>query len=206
MPQVSIQQLTGDIPITLIDEVYENGNTSTYEQECICRLVAFHKPEKLFEIGTFNGRTALHMAAHSTDQAHVYTLDLPREQISETKLRIKSGEREFIDKDTSGNRFVNTPYESKITQLYGDSANFDCSMLENKMDFIFIDGSHCYDYVINDTQVALRLLRKQKGVILWHDYSWNDVINSLNQMYLNDPMFKNLKLIEGTTLAYLHLE
>jgi predicted O-methyltransferase YrrM len=38
------------------------------------------------------------------------------------------------------------------------------------MDFVFIDGSHDYDYVLNDSEVALKLLRNGRGVIVWHDY------------------------------------
>ena len=38
------------------------------------------------------------------------------------------------------------------------------------MDFIFVDGSHSYDYVLNDSRKALSLLRGGKGIILWHDY------------------------------------
>ena len=47
--------------------------------------------------------------------------------------------------------------EKQITQLYGDSANFDFSPYAGRMGLVFVDGSHSYDYVLQDTASALRL-------------------------------------------------
>jgi hypothetical protein len=93
----------------------------------------------------------------------------------------------------------------KICQLYGDSATFDFTPFFG-MDFIFIDGSHSYEYVLNDSRKAIQLLREGKGVILWHDYAtewWEGVTKALNDLYLNDSEFKDLKWIAGTSLVYL---
>ena len=78
---------------------------------------------------------------------------------------------------------------------------------ENQMDFIFIDASHTYDYVKHDSQTALKLLRNGKGTILWHDYTpwWDGVVHALNELYQQNPQFKDLKRIENTTLAYLSI-
>ena len=37
------------------------------------------------------------------------------------------------------------------------------------MDVVFIDGSHSYPYVTNDTHAAERML-SERGMIVWDDY------------------------------------
>jgi len=71
-----------------------------------------------------------------------------------------------------------------------------------------VDGSHAYDYVVNDTQLALRLLSKRGGTILWHDYDtscWPGVTKALHEFYLRDGTFKSLQRVHGTTFALLRL-
>jgi hypothetical protein len=53
--------------------------------------------------------------------------------------------------------------------LLGDSATFDYQPYEGLMDLVYVDGSHSYSYVKNDTEAALRML-SQRGAIAWDDY------------------------------------
>jgi hypothetical protein len=183
-----------------------DGNISMPELMSINRIIGFHKPLNLFEIGTFNGRTTLNMAANCSKKSKVYTLDLPKEKLNSTDLPIDPGEKSFIDKEVIGSNYLRTNYAKKIIQLYGDSATFDFSRFNNKMDFVFIDGSHSYEYVLNDSKKALSLLKKGKGVIVWHDYGgWIGVTKALNELYLKNERFKDLKHIQWTSLAYLFI-
>jgi hypothetical protein len=129
----------------------------------ICHLVRSCQSQALFEIGTFDGKTTLHLAANASSDAKVFTLDLPQSDMAHTDLRILSGERIFVDKDKSGSAFAESPFQAKITQLFGDSATFDFTPFVDRTDFVFIDGSHSYEYVVNDTLIALKLLRGGKG-------------------------------------------
>ena len=206
LPLVTIDDVAPDKNIVVKNNEFEDGNVSAFELECICRLVKKHQPQNIFEIGTFNGRTSYHMAANSPENTKVVTLDLPKTEMANTALRIKSGEKKFINKDHSGDYFMDTEMNKKITQIYADSAQADYSPYNNKMDFVFIDGSHSYEYVISDTQVARKLLRNGKGVIVWHDYGWNEVIQALNEFYKEDSFYKNMKNINGTSLVFLVVE
>jgi predicted O-methyltransferase YrrM len=203
LPLVSIDELSGSVDVTLLNNEFEDGNISSFELECICKLVKKLNPGNIFEIGTYNGRTTLHMAANTSPETAIYTLDLPKDELTKTKLRIKSGEKKFIDKSSSGSQFVGTEFENRIYQIYADSAKYNFATLNNTMDFVFIDGSHSYEYVIHDTYVAINLLRNGKGVILWHDYGWSEVILALNELYKNDIRFRNLKNITGTSFGYI---
>lgn len=208
MPTVRLSQLvTEDVAVKMRELEGEAGNVSLYELLAINQLVKLHDPKGLFEIGTFNGRTTLNMASNCSQEAEVYTLDLPKDQLNSTRLSIASGDRPFILKERSGARYSGQEAEEKITQLYGDSATFDFSPFLNKIDFIFIDGAHSYEYVLNDSKTALELLRNGKGVILWHDFNaWKGVTRALNELYSENGKFKGLKHIEGTSLAYAMLE
>ena len=59
--------------------------------------------------------------------------------------------------------------EAKIEQLYGDSKSFDASPYAERCDLVFVDGSHAYTYVKNDSEKAFAILRPG-GIVLWHDY------------------------------------
>jgi predicted O-methyltransferase YrrM len=205
IPVKTLHEITGKVDFITVNNEFQDGNISPYELECICSIVKYAQPKRIFEIGTFNGKTSLNMAANSSPDSHVYTLDLPKSEITKTKLRIKSGERAFIDKEQSGTQFIGTPYEKMITQIYSDSAKYDYSILANTIDLVFIDGSHAYEYVVNDTEAALKLLRNGKGIILWHDYGWAEVIKALNEYYKNDTRFKNMINIKDTSIVILQI-
>lgn len=181
-----------------------DGNIGLLELIVINKLVRLSNPVNLLEIGTFDGRTTLNLAANSPDNARVYTLDLPADQLDAAKLPLTRGEKRYIRKGTSGSKYRGTDCERKIIQLYGDSAAFDFSPYVDRMDFIFIDGSHSYEYVRNDSKICLNLLNKTKGVIVWHDYmKWQGVTQALNELYLNVPEFQGMRNINGTSLVCL---
>jgi len=205
LPILTIDEATDVSEPELIETEHLNGNVSLEELRCISKIVKFHQPKSIFEIGTFDGRTTMNMALNARD-SELFTLDLPQKESYRTKFRIKKGDLTFIDKEVSGKRFIGTELEKRITQIYADSAKFDYSPYNDKIDLVFVDGSHTYEYVISDTEKALKLLKDGKGVIIWHDYGWREVVTALNEFYINDINFKEIKNIANTSLAYLHLK
>ena len=205
LPVISINDLTDDSEPEMDEVVHADGNVSEEELKCIAKIVKFHQPKTIFEIGTFDGRTTLNMALNAKE-AKIYTLDLPQDEIHSTSFRIKKADHSFIKKDFSGSRFIDRPEKERITQIYADSAKYNYDELAGQVDFVFIDGAHTYEYVLSDTANARKLLRNGKGVLLWHDYGWREVIQALNEYYQNDPDYAEIKIIEGTSLAYLHLK
>jgi predicted O-methyltransferase YrrM len=180
------------------------GHITEFELKAICHIVQKYQPKKIFKIGTFEGRTTLNMALNAPD-AQVFTLDLPSSELSNTKMEVEAGEVRYIDKEQSGVRFLGKPAQKQIQQLYGDSATFDFTPYHNAIDLMFIDGSHAYDYVLSDTERALKMVKKG-GVILWHDYTnWEGVREGLNQYYKNDVGFAKLKHIGGTSIVMMEI-
>jgi predicted O-methyltransferase YrrM len=210
VPTIELSEVVSEeSPIQVREPVEIDGNISLAEITVMSKLVKRYNPNRLFEIGTFDGRTTLNLAANTSAEAEVYTLNLPRNKLSATDLPLESGEEKYVDKEVSGARFLGTDCEQKITQLYGDSATFDFSPFFNTVDFIFIDGSHSYEYVLNDSKRALELLRDGRGLILWHDYDkpwWQGLTTALNEMYSAGKEFKNIQHIQGTSLVYLVID
>lgn len=137
----------------------------------ICRI---SHPYAIFEIGTYEGRTANVFALHSPPECKIFTLDLPPDFSGPTRFAIERGDRKWLSKEGTalGCRLGKLPYKAdnrKIEQLFGDSAAFDYTPYRGRMDLVFVDGAHSYDYVMSDVENALTLLTP-RGFILLHDF------------------------------------
>jgi len=206
LPVVSAAQVTdfNSSPVCLYEPESAVGNVTLFELAVIGGVLSRLRPKTAFEFGTFDGRTTLNIAG--SGDCDVYTLDLPCDQLGSVALKIERSDQTFIKKAVSGVRFHNRPQERRITQLYGDSAAFNFDKYLGDIDFVFVDASHSYEYVLNDSRKAIQLLRNGRGVILWHDYStWYGVTRALNELRETDSRFKDLKWIKNTTLAYLSI-
>lgn len=204
IPKIGISEiLPYEIDISLSDPEAKDGNVNLAELVIISQLVKQSKPEKIFEIGTFDGRTTLNMAKNSPASSKIFTLDLGSEEIEELS-KTPHGDRKFIGKVEAGWRFIGKQGSEKISQLYGDSTKFNFQEFFGKINLLFIDGAHQYEYVLKDSDTALKFMAPE-GIILWHDYntSWPGVTKALNELYNQNPHFKNLKYISGTSLVYL---
>ena len=194
--------------IVILEPTFRLGNVSALELIVLNHIVRGLRPHTCFEFGTFDGRSTLNICANASTGAEVFTLDLPREEINNTLHELDESERKFIEKMDAGKRFKKTHYEKQIRQLFGDSAKFDFSPYEKKVDFIFVDASHSEPNVRRDAVNALCILRYDgghKGVILFHDYGeWEGVTNALESLAATNP-FHNLRSINNTSFAILEL-
>jgi len=163
---VSLEQLISvPIPVELSIEPHAYGETPLLDLLCLCLLVRIRQPMSIFEFGTYTGRTTLNMILNAPIKARVMTLDLPPE------LRSGADDWSRTIKDmTIGSVYKGTPFENRIDQLYGDSRLFDISPYKGKIDFIFIDACHEYDFVLSDSKKAFEML-SDSGCVVWHDYS-----------------------------------
>ncbi len=208
LPQISVSGVCGNAGIELRELEVQAGNMSVDELAVICAIVKRERPGAIFEIGTMNGRTTLNMALNAPEHARIYTLDLPKTEVAQTKYPISKRYQKLVDKPQSGELFLKyspeqLPAVGNIIQLYGDSGQFDFTPYRNSIDLVFIDGSHDYDYVLNDSEAALTLLREGKGVILWHDYRPGlEVVPALDAFLARRPGLEVFH-IRNTGFAYL---
>lgn len=204
VPQSSLSDFFADAtPVVVRCPETVAGNVSLTELLVLADSIRKYSPRVLLEIGTFDGRTTLNMAANSADDAKIYTLDLPVQTLTETKWPLLTDEISAVGQYKRTLRFQGSDCEHKIVQCFGDSATFDFSGFAEKVDFAFIDGSHQYDYVLNDTQKVLSVVKGKGSIVFWHDYAaWDDVTRALNEMYSSGQL-RGLRHIKGTTLAYV---
>lgn len=133
----------------------------------ICRLL---QPRQVFEFGTFTGASTLAIAANSHPDVQVHTLDIPPQDRKSHRTGMGNG----IPFDFEiGEVFRQTRYEERIQIHLQDARLLDTEPFANQMDLVFIDADHTYEFVRNDTEKALRML-KPGGCILWHDYRWDE--------------------------------
>jgi len=204
LPAVALRELaTPDHEVMLLDFEGRDGNVSLYELLVICSLVRSRRPKTILEIGTFDGNSTLQMAINSPDDAEIFTLDLPPDP-SSAQARLDAKDHAYIEdaQKQRRRRYEESSQAHKVTQLLGDSASFDFGALfaSRPVDFAFIDGSHSYEYVRNDT-AKVRAVLAPHGVILWHDYkpAWPGVITYLEELEAE----LTLRRIDGTSLVML---
>lgn len=188
------EMLASRSPVRVDNTTVGSDNTSFYELFVLSQLVADRQPRVLFEFGTYNGRSTLHLAMNSPEDARVTTLDLPPHECT------------FEDAGFIGRCFRDTPWAAKITQVRENTRRFDPAPHQGKANLIFIDASHDYEDVQHDTDLALRLAAPGDCLILWHDYArWHGVRDALDERYHAGGRFTHLRRITGTSLAALDL-
>jgi predicted O-methyltransferase YrrM len=171
------------------------GGTSCFESWVLSVLAK--QATSLFEFGTCTGKTAYLWAKNSPAEARITTLTLGKDQHADylpTREDDIWATRTALA-ESAFDRFIysGSPVEHKITQLFGDSKRFDETPYLKQCDLIFIDGSHAYSYVKNDTEKALRML-SDGGLLLWHDYRNRNVETRGVRRYL-DELSQTLPLI-----------
>jgi predicted O-methyltransferase YrrM len=142
------------VPLSMIDE--ESGHTNHAEGLYVAAISQLRNARRIFEFGTFIGRTTRHLAAMNPG-AEVWTLDLPRD----------ANPWRFADR--VGSYFAGTPEAARIHFLREDARTFDPTPYRGTMDFIWVDADHSYDGVKNDSEKAFAMLAPG-GAILWHDF------------------------------------
>lgn len=205
LPVVAWRDLFPDKPIVLAEPQRRQGDVNLAELAVLATAAAsVSAGSEIIEIGTFDGRTTLNLALNAPPDLAVFTLDLPPDAAS--KFALAPGERAFVEKPRSGRHFVEAQGAfaapaARITQMFGDSATFDWSAHVGRAGLVFVDGSHAYDYVLADTETALRLIAP-RGIVLWHDYGvWEGVTRGLEEIEARRRL--GLRHVRGTSLVAL---
>ncbi len=178
---------------------YRKSNMNPFELYCVCCIAMLVRPQRLFEIGTFDGATALQFA-RICPQSQIFTLDLGPAESAAASPEMVDTEVQNVRLGGVGSRFHGAPEASRISQLLGDSTRFDYTPYLGSMDLVFVDACHDYDFVRSDTLNALRLIRPG-GVVIWHDYEggWPGVIRAVDSLAGSHT----IEHISGTALAVL---
>ncbi|PYP10638.1 MAG: hypothetical protein DMD59_04950 [Gemmatimonadetes bacterium] len=202
LPRVDITQAFPRIEeaeIVLVKPLGGDAETSVtpHEMAVLCAIVRSTGAKRILEIGTFDGRTALNLAANAPADGLVTTVDLPADWNRGLALKVPHHAMNATSVLPSGLKYRDTPYAPRVRQVYGDSAALDWSALGVPFDMVFIDGCHSYDYVMSDTLRALGSVR-QGGLVIWHDYG---MIEDVSRVVDETASRIQVRAIRSTSLA-----
>lgn len=204
IPEVSLEHVVSPLPQVQLDVKFasEDGSLPIHELITLLCVLKSENPEKILEIGTFFGSTTANMAINLPHSV-ISTVDLPEEIsfIELTSGELKKDDFHLIKRRRVGKAFRESETIKNVTQHFGDTATWDFSRAGTDLSFVFIDGSHSYDYVKNDT-IESFLVAKREFTILWHDVS----LDHSGILKWFDEMLKAgipVKRLQGTTLGYL---
>jgi predicted O-methyltransferase YrrM len=144
------------------------GCTIPLERFLMGMLLRYFQPRLIVEIGTYRGASTRLILDNCTEAARVFTIDLPPNAAIEAVQA--ATDEALIKHRVVGADFVNHPRKSQATQIFGDT--FDpktWQQIPNGIQFAFIDGSHSYNAVRNDTEKLWPKLASD-AVVIWHDY------------------------------------
>jgi predicted O-methyltransferase YrrM len=172
-------------------------SVDAYEIFCICAIERFICASKVLEIGTYDGNTALNLAANAQEGGAVVTVDLPPALNGSLETAVP---HEYVNvKPTRkiGVQYEGTPQASAIEQVFADSAKLDWAELDGPFDLIFVDGCHELEYVRTDTKNALDHLALG-GVVIWHDYG---ALRHVSRVVDEVASRRPVNALRGTRLA-----
>lgn len=215
LPAISLDALdpvfeVGPLGPTLETEVHFVGRGpiavpgGTSDAEAWILAVLAKRSNTLFEFGTCTGKTAYLWSRNAAPGAKIVTLTLaPSQQHEYASAPGDSAlDARFALDESVFDAFLysGTAAEGAITQLYGDSKQFDEAPWYDWADVVFVDGSHARSYVESDSRKAMRMV-KPGGLVLWHDYAGPKhapgVFDALNELARTVTMHH----VRGTTFA-----
>jgi Methyltransferase domain len=186
--------------IQLTVQNYEDGMLPLEHAIALLAIAVVENPKEVFEIGTFCGHTTK-LLAQNLSNALIHTIDLPPDFSPENDFGRKIPKDDFhlIRQRTIGREYKTENGSERIIQHYGDTADWDFSLIANA-NFFFIDGSHTYEYCKNDSEKCY-LACAGKGTFVWHDCDL-DHLGVLKFLQEWRALGRNIVRIRGTSLAY----
>ena len=181
-----------------------SGEMPAGELATLCALARVWQPRCVVEIGTARGWTTRHLARNTPEDCQIFTVDLPASGRA-TEAAADYSDPHLVAAAWGSN--CNFETEPKIMQILHDSAAVEWEKLLNRrVDFALIDGSHLYEHVRADTERLLSALAPT-AIVLWHDYSTVEVRRGVRK-YLLELHAEGwpIRRLAGTHFGVLNLE
>jgi hypothetical protein len=117
-------------------------------------------PQRVFEIGTYKGSSALTMALNTPESTEVFTLDLDPSARDTHKHGLGVGGFPPFE---VGSHYQASPVKYKISQLFGNSFTYNYEPFLHRMNLVVVDADHTYEFVRKDTEAAFALPLADSG-------------------------------------------
>jgi hypothetical protein len=163
------------------------GSTPLADLLALALLTKVRNPKVVFEIGTFEGMTAVLFAKNGGERCSIFTLDLPQQD--DLPRTAASYEDQSVNiQYKSGYLISELGCNEQATRLFGDSALFDFGPYIDAVDLFFVDGAHSERYVIRDTLSAFKSI-KPDGWVVWHDCLVPQVAKVIKKIARYQPVY-----------------
>jgi hypothetical protein len=200
IPKATLLNITSGRNPRIIVEVSNpvDGALPLEARMAVLSLLVLEQPKVILEIGTFMGATTRAMA-ENLPECLIHTVDLPESYVPGSTAALPKDDFHLIQARVVGRDYKNTPFASRITQHFADTAKWDFTAAAPAT-FFFIDGSHTYEYCKSDSEKCFQLCNG-RGVFLWHDCddSHPGVVRFLTEWR---AMGRDIVCIVDTQLAY----
>mgnify|MGYP001277691179 CR=1 FL=1 len=175
-----------------------------------------YKPKNFLEIGVFCGVTARNTCdyLHSVHgNEFKYTgIDLfggskknLKDEIEPSFLKnqkfsnpLKNIYYNYITRENlnslASNKKLLQKYEKNIQLIAGDTNEVLKKIDLSSIDFVFLDGGHSYDTVLNDLEIIYKSLKNKNKVILCDDYGEESLIKDVKNAIDDFTKTNNIKI------------
>jgi predicted O-methyltransferase YrrM len=168
-----VRAFPAERPLAIGGSDWIDGCTAPLERFILAQLVGHFQPKSILEVGTYRGATTRILLDNSPAGSNIYTIDLPLGSNFAELGAAATDERLILSRQV-GINFAGHPRSGDVTQILGSSfEEATWEQIPNGIDFAFVDASHSYDAVKNDSERVFGKLRPD-GVVLWHDYTGNE--------------------------------
>lgn len=203
IPEVSLRSVINGCPLIQVDGThsYVDGSLNWPDLAVLLTILVDRRPRVALEVGTFNGATTRLMAINLAGSI-IHTIDLPKDySVASDSAELPKDDFHLINARGFSIDYLSDPEISNIVQHFGDTAHWDFATARGA-EFFFIDASHTYEYVRNDTEKAMRTCHGRVATFLWHDCDMNHcgVTSWLAEMCRSGYPVKR---IAGTNLAVM---
>lgn len=177
------------------------GSITLVDQITLLSLIELTQPERILEIGTYQGYTTRLFASNSSAR-EILSIDLP--PLDADEFEVLDGKRVLMDGDyndsylrsvqnLTGAKYLNdlsAADAERVNLIKCDSTKLNFDEFVGSIQFAFIDGGHSYDIIKQDTKNVLGQMKT--GVIVWHDYcstihsdvsTFLDEYSKMNQLF-----------------------
>jgi len=163
-----------------------DGSIAPMERYMLAHLVRHFKPRNLLEVGTFRGTTSCLLLDNMARHARLFTIDLPPQEVSSDRAGLTDAH--LIRQRHVGADMKEHPRFRDVVQVLGSTYEQSTwKQIPPVIDFAFIDASHSYEAVRNDTE-RVRQKLTNNGVIVWHDYTEGESLERGVGRYIRERM------------------
>ncbi len=190
-----------DEDLVLSGESWCEGSTSPLERVLLAQLIRFFKPKTILELGTYRGSTTRLLLDNMPPDGTIYTVDLPPEGDFSNIPGVTDMQMIALRAPSQG--YEKHARARNVKQVLGNT--FDPSLwarIPEGIEFAFIDASHSYEAVKNDTEWVHRKAVKD-AVLVWHDYMANAAPENGVGRFIREQMrdYNDIFVCSDTTMA-----